>query len=98
MNAQKLDVQGAHSFFRDQKVSLSTKLLGVLAVLYVVSPIDLIPDVIPFFGWLDDVGVLALVAAWFLREFSQRHEEPSQAAPPVKGAARDQTIEIDRVR
>ncbi len=37
-------------------------LLGVLALLYVLSPLDLIPDWIPFVGWLDDIGVLAWAA------------------------------------
>jgi uncharacterized membrane protein YkvA (DUF1232 family) len=34
----------------------------VAAVIYFVSPIDLIPDSIPVFGLLDDTAVLALVA------------------------------------
>ncbi len=37
-------------------------LIGVLALLYVLSPLDLVPDVIPFVGWLDDLGVLAWAA------------------------------------
>ena len=31
--------------------------LIVLAVLYIISPIDFIPDVIPVAGWVDDVVV-----------------------------------------
>lgn len=31
--------------------------LCVLAVLYVVSPVDLIPDVVPIIGRLDDITV-----------------------------------------
>lgn len=30
----------------------------LLAILYIVSPIDLVPDVVPVVGWLDDVAVL----------------------------------------
>ena len=30
------------------------------AIIYVVSPIDAIPDFIPMAGWLDDIGVIAL--------------------------------------
>jgi uncharacterized membrane protein YkvA (DUF1232 family) len=37
-------------------------LIGVLALLYVLSPLDLLPDWIPFVGWLDDIGVLAWAA------------------------------------
>jgi uncharacterized membrane protein YkvA (DUF1232 family) len=36
-------------------------LLLILAVLYVLSPIDFLPDLIPVAGWLDDV-VVALTA------------------------------------
>ena len=30
------------------------------ALLYTISPIDAIPDVIPVIGWLDDMGILAM--------------------------------------
>ena len=29
----------------------------VLALLYIISPIDVIPDPIPVVGWVDDVAV-----------------------------------------
>jgi uncharacterized membrane protein YkvA (DUF1232 family) len=29
----------------------------ILALLYIISPIDLIPDVIPVLGWADDLAV-----------------------------------------
>ena len=38
-----------------------------LLILYVVSPIDLIPDVIPFFGVVDDLVVVPLVIRWMLQ-------------------------------
>ena len=41
-------------------------LLSCLAALYVISPWDLLPDVLPGLGWIDDV--LALVGVcWYLR-------------------------------
>ncbi len=36
-------------------------LIVILAVLYVISPIDIVPDFIPIAGWIDDV-VVALTA------------------------------------
>jgi hypothetical protein len=36
--------------------------IGVLALLYLLSPLDLVPDWIPLVGWLDDIGVLAWAA------------------------------------
>ncbi len=29
----------------------------ILALLYILSPVDLIPDFIPFVGWADDLAV-----------------------------------------
>ena len=37
-------------------------IIAVLAMLYIVSPLDLIPDFIPVIGWLDDLGVLVWAA------------------------------------
>lgn len=33
--------------------------LIISAMIYVVSPIDLVPDTLPILGWLDDVGIIA---------------------------------------
>lgn len=44
----------------DRRVSMVDKLLVVGAIAYIVTPIDLIPDFIPFFGEVDDVFVLVL--------------------------------------
>lgn len=39
-----------------------SSIISILAVLiYIVSPIDLIPDFVPFVGYLDDVAVVVLV-------------------------------------
>jgi uncharacterized membrane protein YkvA (DUF1232 family) len=41
--------------------------LGVIGiVLYVLSPIDLIPDVIPVVGVLDDIVIVPLAIRWLL--------------------------------
>lgn len=39
----------------DPRVSRRAKITVGLAAAYVVSPIDLIPDIIPVIGWADDV-------------------------------------------
>ena len=50
----------AWAILRDPRTPKSAKLAVVLAVLYVVSPIDLLSDFIPILGWLDD-GVIAFL-------------------------------------
>jgi uncharacterized membrane protein YkvA (DUF1232 family) len=44
----------------DKRVSMVDKLLVVGAIGYIVMPIDLIPDFIPFFGEIDDMFLLVL--------------------------------------
>jgi uncharacterized membrane protein YkvA (DUF1232 family) len=44
----------------DARVSMLDKMLVVGAIAYIVMPIDLIPDFIPFLGEVDDVYLLIL--------------------------------------
>jgi uncharacterized membrane protein YkvA (DUF1232 family) len=37
-----------------------------LIVLYVLSPIDLIPDAIPVLGWIDDLVIVPFAIRWLL--------------------------------
>lgn len=46
---------------RDARVSLVDRGLLVAAIVYVVSPLDLLPDVLGVFGLTDDLFLLALV-------------------------------------
>jgi uncharacterized membrane protein YkvA (DUF1232 family) len=43
------------------------KLGTALIALYVLSPIDLIPDVLPFVGVLDDIVLVPLAVRWLLK-------------------------------
>ena len=46
---------------RDARVPAAEKALFAAAVVYVISPLDLIPDIFPFIGQVDDLYVVALV-------------------------------------
>ena len=52
--------------FRDRRVPLRAKAIVVGAVCYLVLPIDLVPDILPFFGFADDITILLLAGRWFL--------------------------------
>lgn len=54
-------------YFRDPRASIVGKLFVLAALLYAISPVDLIPDVVPVVGWLDDIGVMSLAVAWMWR-------------------------------
>jgi uncharacterized membrane protein YkvA (DUF1232 family) len=50
----------------DSRVPVLPKLIVLAAVIYVISPIDLIPDVILGLGQLDDIGVMLFAVKLFL--------------------------------
>jgi uncharacterized membrane protein YkvA (DUF1232 family) len=45
---------------KDARVPTAEKALFVAAILYVISPLDFIPDILPFIGQVDDMYVVAL--------------------------------------
>lgn len=45
---------------KDTRVPAAEKALFVAAIVYVISPLDFIPDVFPFIGQVDDIYVVAL--------------------------------------
>lgn len=47
-----------------QHSNLWTKAIIIGIVLYTFSPIDFIPDFIPFIGWIDDVAIIVLGINW----------------------------------
>jgi uncharacterized membrane protein YkvA (DUF1232 family) len=46
---------------KDARVPTAERALFVAAIVYVISPLDFIPDVFPFIGQVDDLYVVALV-------------------------------------
>ena len=53
--------------FKSPETPASLKAIIIGGLIYMVSPVDLIPDVIPVVGLLDDAGVIGLVFSQFLR-------------------------------
>ncbi len=43
------------------------KWAAVGLALYVISPVDLLPDVLPLIGWVDDIVLVPLLMRWLLR-------------------------------
>ena len=75
-----------YRYFRDPAASLVGKLLVMLALVYVISPIDAIPDVVPLVGWLDDIGVMSLAVAWMWKVVGRYRE--ASALPGGESTAR----------
>lgn len=84
------DIGTTLRFFLNPRAGFWAKLFLVLAVIYVVMPIDLVPDVIVVVGWLDDLAaVLGATTALMLALKRYRTEQAALAAPsPVFAAPR----------
>ena len=46
---------------RDKRTTVIARLPVILAIIYLLSPFDLIPDFIPFFGYVDDLIIVPLL-------------------------------------
>ncbi|QNN56464.1 DUF1232 domain-containing protein [Diaphorobacter ruginosibacter] len=60
------EIMLAWAVLRDPRAPRAAKLVTVLAALYVISPVDFVPDTIPILGWLDDglIGYFLLQLAF----------------------------------
>jgi len=59
------------SYITSGQAAASDKLLVMGALLYLVSPIDLIPDVVPVIGFLDDIGVATFVLSYLSNKIAE---------------------------
>jgi len=81
---------------KDSRVPWYARALAALIVAYALSPIDLIPDVIPVIGYLDDlilvplgiILVLRMIPPEVLGEYREKAEATmSQTLPKSRSAA-----------
>lgn len=63
-------------FYRDPKTAWGPKLGLFLAIAYLIMPIDLVPDLMPLVGWLDDVGAVGLALGWLERTLRKAESLP----------------------
>ncbi len=70
----------------DSRGPLLAKLLPVGTLVYLLSPIDLVPDVVPVLGQLDDLLVIVLGVRAFIAlcppELVQAHQSGAQGYTP----------------
>lgn len=79
---------------KDARVPLYAKAVPGLAVLYVLLPLDLVPDWLPVIGQMDDLAILLTGISFFIRlcppELVQEHERGLGYRGPetIEGRAR----------
>ena len=73
-------VRLAIRLMREPTLSWFFKAIPVAALLYVISPLDLIPDVLPVIGEVDDLAILLLALELFVKLSPSRIVAHHQAA------------------
>ena len=84
----------AGSLFRDNRVPIAPRIIALALVLYIASPIDLVPDFIPVIGYFDDILIVLVGAGLLLRsipryiieEHVSRYEELAREAKMLESA------------
>ncbi len=63
----KTDIPAVFLSLKSKDTPIAAKILAAITIGYALSPIDLIPDFIPFIGYLDDVIILPVLIALTIR-------------------------------
>ncbi|TLM90378.1 MAG: DUF1232 domain-containing protein [Actinobacteria bacterium] len=87
--ALKRETHAIYLAYRDPRTPWLARGFALAALLYALSPIDLIPDPIPVLGYLDDLlivpGLIALAVRFMPREVLD--DARQRAADPAEEAA-----------
>lgn len=62
------DILALYRYLKSPGISWYRKSIIVGALIYFISPIDAIPDLAPFVGYLDDLGVIAALIKYLGNE------------------------------
>ena len=62
------------AYLRDEASDWKPKALFVAALVYLIWPIDFLPDFAPLIGWLDDLGGASL-ATFYILHAAKRYED-----------------------
>lgn len=71
---------------RYKDYSAGKLLLAIAALIYVFSPVDVLPDVVPVLGWIDDATVLGWATKQLMNELSKyrRHRDAASFSPSAQ--------------
>ncbi len=69
----------AWRLFLDDRVSAAVKAIPLVGFVYLLWPVDLLPDLFPALGQLDDIAVLLLALNWFIQAC------PSEVVEEIRG-------------
>jgi uncharacterized membrane protein YkvA (DUF1232 family) len=77
-------IAALRDLIRDPGLARRHKVALWLLLAYLLNPIDLIPDVIPVIGYLDDVVIAALVLRWVAKGREPQEEASEELRSPTR--------------
>jgi uncharacterized membrane protein YkvA (DUF1232 family) len=83
-------------FLKDKGVSKHKKLLFILPIIYLISPVDLVSDFLPILGWLDDAAILTIVWNFFLQEVKDYEKEQNMTYDESNEDSKENEIDKDK--
>jgi uncharacterized membrane protein YkvA (DUF1232 family) len=69
------DILALYKYMKDPLVKWYRKAIVVAGLIYFIVPIDAIPDMTPFFGYLDDLGVITALLKYLGHELMAYYPE-----------------------
>jgi uncharacterized membrane protein YkvA (DUF1232 family) len=69
------DILALYKYMKDPLVKWYRKAIVVAGLIYFIVPIDAIPDMTPFFGYLDDLGVITALLKYLGSELMSYYLE-----------------------
>ena len=87
------DVKMAYWLIRQRDVPILTKIIPIATLLYTIAPVDIVPDVLPVLGQMDDLAVIMLGVRAFLHfappAVVGRYEAEQNGITVVEGEVED---------
>lgn len=92
-------IQSVYNWYRDllRNPKYRWWVIGA-SVVYIVSPIDISPDVFPIVGWLDDGIVISLLVAEVAQMAKEKLQENSVRAAKATENVSEKTVDVNAVQ
>ncbi len=92
-------IQSIYNWYRDllRNPKYRWWVIGA-SVVYLVSPLDISPDVFPVIGWIDDGIVISLLIAEVSQIVKAKLQEHSVRADKATATAQDTTVDVNAVQ
>lgn len=78
-----------------REVSTSSIVVALAALIYFVTPIDLIPDMIPLMGFADDVAIIVLAMKFIHEDLQQFKAWQAQESTEMAAAEAEEAIDAE---